>query len=255
MGSRLLSLLLLALFTPSPDGPDEVPLASFHSLGEQSELPAEWRRMEMPGESRQTRYEAVRVAGRGAVRAFSHNAASGLTRRLDAPVDSLDWISWTWRVERPVEGVDPTTKPGDDHAVRLYVTFEYDPADLGFLDRVKYEALRALGHGDVPLRALCYVWSGSGPADTTYANPYTDWVQMVPVRVGEGELRRWVREERNVRADYQRAFGTEMPPMTGVAIMTDTDNSGQTAVAYYGDITLRSGPQGQERVSPEPSPG
>lgn len=47
--------------------------------------------------------------------------------------------------------------------------------------------------------------------------------------------------ERDLYADYQRLFGGEPPRIVGVAVITDTDNTGESAVAYYGDIVLRAG--------------
>jgi hypothetical protein len=51
---------------------------------------------------------------------------------------------------------------------------------------------------------------------------------------------RWQVEERNVYEDYKRAFGMEPPPISGVVIMTDTDDTEESATAYYGDIVFRS---------------
>jgi len=48
-----------------------------------------------------------------------------------------------------------------------------------------------------------------------------------------------VNEERNVYEDYKRAFREEPPKISGVAIMTDTDNTGESATAYYGDIIFK----------------
>jgi len=48
----------------------------------------------------------------------------------------------------------------------------------------------------------------------------------------------WVAEERNVYDDYRRAFGKEPPRVSGVAIMTDTDNTKERATAYYGDLVF-----------------
>ena len=45
------------------------------------------------------------------------------------------------------------------------------------------------------------------------------------------------------RASYRQAFGEDPPMINGVAIMTDTDNTRERAVAYYGDIRF-------ERVAP-----
>jgi hypothetical protein len=49
--------------------------------------------------------------------------------------------------------------------------------------------------------------------------------------------------QRNLLDDYRQAFGEEPPNVGAIAIMTDTDNTGETAVAWYGDIrALRKQP-------------
>jgi len=62
---------------------------------------------------------------------------------------------------------------------------------------------------------------------------------MIVVESGSTKLNTWLTEERNVYEDYQRAFGEEPPMISGVAIMTDTDNTGEAAEAYYGDIVFK----------------
>jgi len=59
------------------------------------------------------------------------------------------------------------------------------------------------------------------------------------VESGKEKLNTWVSEEQNVYEDYKKAFGEEPPMISGVAIMTDTDNTGESATSYYGDIAFR----------------
>jgi len=70
-------------------------------------------------------------------------------------------------------------------------------------------------------------------------NPYADRVMMFVVESGSDKLNQWVNEERNVYEDYKKAFGEEPPMISGVAIMADTDNTGESAIAYYGDILFK----------------
>jgi hypothetical protein len=62
---------------------------------------------------------------------------------------------------------------------------------------------------------------------------------MIVVESGGLMLNQWVSEERNIYEDYKKAFGDEPPPISGVAIMTDADNTGESAIAYYGDIVFK----------------
>ena len=56
---------------------------------------------------------------------------------------------------------------------------------------------------------------------------------------GSAKLNQWLSEERSVYEDYKKAFRQELPMISGVAIMTDTDNTGESATAYYGDIIFK----------------
>ena len=62
--------------------------------------------------------------------------------------------------------------------------------------------------------------------------------KMIVVESGPQRIGTWVEEERNVYEDYRLAFGEEPPAISGVAIMSDTDNTKERAVAYYGDIVF-----------------
>jgi len=61
---------------------------------------------------------------------------------------------------------------------------------------------------------------------------------MLAVESGDKEIGKWISEERNLYEDYKRLFNEEPPHIMGIAIMTDTDNTGESAVAYYDDIIL-----------------
>jgi hypothetical protein len=62
---------------------------------------------------------------------------------------------------------------------------------------------------------------------------------MIVVESEAGKLNEGLSEERNICDDYGKAFGEEPSIISGVAIMTDTDNTGESATAYYGDIVFK----------------
>lgn len=65
---------------------------------------------------------------------------------------------------------------------------------------------------------------------------------MIAVESGEARRGEWISEKRNVLEDYRNVFGEEPPNIQGIAIMTDTDNTGESAVAFYDDIVLQNTP-------------
>ncbi len=205
--------------------------------------PSGWQTVRFGDVETETQYRLVERLVEGdstaVVRAVSNGGAAGLGRTLALDPQRYPVLSWRWKVTNVLEAGDARTKDGDDYPARLYVTFDYDPSNFGLVDRAKYEALQALGYDQVPTRALNYVWASRVDPDTILPNAFTDWVQMIPVESGSTKVGTWVRERRDIRVDYRRAFGESPPPIDGVAIMTDTDNTGEAATAYYGDIVAR----------------
>ena len=49
-------------------------------------------------------------------------------------------------------------------------------------------------------------------------------------------LIQWVTVKANVKEDFMKLHGINVEDISGVAIMTDTDNSKLKAISYYQDI-------------------
>jgi hypothetical protein len=58
------------------------------------------------------------------------------------------------------------------------------------------------------------------------------------VESGAGRLNQWINYERDIRADYEKAFGEPPGALIGIGIMTDSDNTRSHAQAWYGPIQL-----------------
>lgn len=230
---KLLAFLLGVL--PLSDAPLVVGAFSREAPG--TEVPAGWEPLRL-GHARPTQYRVVRDAGTHVVRADADGSASGLIRRVEADPATYPVLRWRWKVENVHPRGDYRRRSGDDYAARVYVTFAYDPARLPLPERVRYRALRALGFRDVPVRALNYVWANRADAVEARPNAFTDWVRMVPVERGSAHLGVWREARRNLVEDYRAAFGEDPPPISGIAVMTDGDNTGGRATAFYGDIVL-----------------
>jgi hypothetical protein len=78
--------------------------------------------------------------------------------------------------------------------------------------------------------------------DTVAPNAYTDRAMMWVLRSGQGEAGRWVTEVRNVKEDFHRAFGEDAPAVAAVVVASDTDNTGENATAWFGDLRFTAGP-------------
>jgi len=199
-------------------------------------LPSEWKPKTFKKIERHTTYTLVKDDNTAVVKAVAEASASGLTREIKINPKEYPIVQWRWRVTNILKKGDVHKKEGDDYPARIYITFEFDASKLGFFEKVKYETVKLLYGQYPPLGAINYIWESKVLVGTIVSNPYTDRVKMIVVESGESKLNQWVNEERNVYEDYKKAFGEEPSMISGVAIMTDTDNTGESATAYYGDI-------------------
>ncbi len=173
-----------------------------------------WEVKKFEGE---TEYTLVEDLEGYALQASSDASASGLHKAVKIDLTRTPYLNWSWRVKGTLSDIDETTKQGDDYAARVYVVRKKGLLSLSSL-------------------AISYVWSSHQPEDTLWPNAFTEKAAMIAVRNGDADAGQWVSEKRNVRKDFKRAFGSDVTQVDVVAVMTDTDNSGQSAEASYGNI-------------------
>jgi hypothetical protein len=184
-----------------------------------------------------TRYTLIPEDGRAVMQAESQASASGLVRRVSIDPKQHPVIEWSWKIRQVLEKGDATKRSGDDYPARIYITFEVDPS-ASLADRMTHRAAQTL-FGDVPYRAINYIWANQLPKGRHVPNPYTSSVCMIAVQSGNSLSGTWQSESRNVREDYRMCFGAEPPLINGIAIMTDSDNTKGSAEAWYGDVVVR----------------
>lgn len=215
----------------------EVTVGAFSQESANGSIPAGWRLAKLPGVE-PTRFRLADAGGVTAVRLEADNAAASLFRPLRVDAARTPLLRWRWRVDRALDGNDLRRKDGDDVPARLYVMFDYPLERLPLVERAKIRLARSVAGDMVPAAALCYVWDGQLPAGTALWNAYTDRVRVVVVRGGQDRIGDWVTEERDVAADFRAAFGEAPPPISGVAIAADTDQTGALARSWFGDIAF-----------------
>ena len=197
-----------------------------------------WEPMEFPKIDRHSRYQLTDDNGEQVVKATTDNSASGLIARVSVePGDSLI-LRWRWKVSNVYEQGNARKKEGDDYPARIYVAFEFEPDEAGFFERAKRKTVEVVFGEELPGNALNYIWANRLPVGEIVANPFTDTTMMVAVNSGTTNTGEWVTVERDIVADYRKAFDREPPKLVGVAIMSDSDNTGASATAWYGDVRL-----------------
>jgi Protein of unknown function (DUF3047) len=222
--------------TPKPVAA-AIPLFSSLKIG--GELTG-WTFQPLRGVKKNTSYAVVSdpEANAPVIEAKAASAAAALGVRLDIDPKQIHALRFKWKVGNVIESSDPTRKDGDDYAARVYVTFATDPTRTSFKERTENAFFRAL-YGETPPRAaLAYVFTHKAKRGEIIVSPFSSRVKKIIVDADVASVGKWKSFEQNVYADYKRAFGEEPTRISGVAIMVDTDNTGETASARFGDISL-----------------
>ncbi len=212
--SFLILLCVLMVVPPLPSTPRWITIDDF-----ERGLTSRWEKRAFRGE---TRYGIVKMEGGHCLRAESRASASGLFYRIEYDVKDYPILTWRWKVEHVLKKGDAEKKGGDDYAARLYVVFP------GFFPGW--------------IRSINYIWANRLAKGKMVPNAYTSRNMMVAVESGEEFAGEWVQERRNVYEDYQACFGAKPPKVGAIAVMTDTDDTRETATAYYDDIRIGPGP-------------
>ena len=149
-----------------------------------------------------------------------------------APTD----LSFSWRVDRLPQGGSVTDPARDDAASRLVLAFDGDLARLSPRNRMLFDLAHSLTGEAPPFATLMYVWDAEAPVGTVVISQRSDRIRKIVVESGQAHLGQWRHYRRNVAAVYLAAFGEPAGAWLAVALMTDADNTGTQATAWYGEI-------------------
>ncbi len=209
--NRIFFLLpAMALFYASTGHAEEISISHFSTEGLTG-----WESKSFKGV---TEYHVNREQGRTVIHAASQGAASGLVKKIRFDPATHRYLRWSWKIAHTIKGGDEKLKAGDDYAARLYVIFP--------------------GRFFWQMKAINYIWANKLPKGESIQNAYAANAKMVAVESGDGKAGQWRSEERDLLADYRALFGDNPQETEAIAIMTDTDNTGGRADAWYGEISL-----------------
>jgi len=202
-------------------------------------MPTGWQPWTLSRFKKSTEYKLVDAEGRTAVKAQADASASGLVHKLDLDPQQYPLLSWQWKVDGLIKTADNTTKHLEDSPVRVVVSFAGDVDSLPLDDRMFFDNVRLLTRQQLPYATLMYIWENRAPRNAVLPNLHTTRIKMIVAESGRDGVGAWQDITRNVYDDYKRAFGEEPGRITAIAVMTDTDNTGENARAWYGDIVFR----------------
>tara|TARA_B100001093_G_scaffold412493_1_gene402158 strand:- start:452 stop:1102 length:651 start_codon:yes stop_codon:yes gene_type:complete len=155
------------------------------------------------------------------LKAVADNAASGLGKEVKIDLDKTPFINITWKIEKDLPGIMENSKKGHDFAARVF-------------------AVKKTGATPLSNRAINYVFSSNNVIGFNSPSPYTKKSVDNVLASTKTNLDEWITVKANVKEDFKKFHGLDVKELDGLAIMSDTDNSKMTAIAYYQNIYFSS---------------
>lgn len=203
--------------------------------------PAPWHVAGLPGQHKPyTRFSAVELEGRRVLRVEAEASYGLLVHPLQAGVHAHR-LAWQWRVDEPNDAADLSRRGGDDSPAKVCVMFDLPIQAVPFVERQMLRLTRLHSTEPLPAATLCYVWDAHLAAGTVIDNAFTRRLRFIVLEGQGAPLHHWVAEQRDVAADFLRLFGdesTEVPPLLGVAVGADADNTQAHTVAHVDAMVL-----------------
>lgn len=240
----LVALLTAGCVTPPNSAPlrEKVLLSDitgFSGVAPGAPLPGGWQVWTLARFKKPTTYDLIAKDGATVVEARADGSASALLHPLaNLDVKKYRDLSWRWKIEDVIKNQDNTKSATEDSPVRLVVRFGGDYSKLDMLERIFSAQVKAVTGQELPYATLMYIWGSKSPKETVITSRFTERIKMIVAESGRDNIGAWQEQKRDVLEDFKRAYGEEPGPITGIGIMTDTDNTGESARAWYGDIRL-----------------
>ena len=155
------------------------------------------------------------------IRAEANNSASGLGKKIKINLNDTPFLNITWKIEKDLPGIDEGSKKGHDYAARVFV--------------VKKTGVTPLSN-----RAMNYVFSSNNDVNTYHPSPFTKKSIDYVLSTTKENLNQWVTVKANVRDHFKKFHNLDLDEISGIAIMSDTDNSKLNSIAYYQNIYFSS---------------
>ena len=215
---------------------DELP--KFSAETARNGMPNGWNFYRIAPYKKNTVYRLESYQGRTVLSANSKTSASGLAVKLRPRQANNLWLQWEWKALSAIPEADNAERYNDDAPLRILVAFDGNKSKLPLKEKMNFEMANLISGQEMPYATLMYIWSGKSPVDTIITNAHTSRIKMIVVDSGWENLGNWHKHQRDLTADYKRAYGEAPGEIIGIALLTDTDNTKSEARAIYGDIEL-----------------
>lgn len=201
-------------------------------------MPHGWVPLIILHTKKQTQYQLVTDDGKTVLHAHATASSSAMMHEVNLDPTKRPWITWQWKIAELLKSADNTQRATEDSPVRIILGFDGDKETLPFTDQILFETAKLVTGHDFPYATLMYIWENHLPVGTVIRSTHSGRIKMMVTASGPRGIGQWQQFSRNIVDDYEKAFGEKPGRLIGVGVLTDTDNTGETVDAWYGDIRL-----------------
>jgi len=218
------------------------PLGLNPVIGPGDAPPAPWHFVGLPQQTKPwTRFVPVVLDGQRVLKIEADASYGNLVHPLHEEVGAPHRLSWRWRLDEPNPQADLSRRSGDDSPVKVCAMYDLPLSAVPFVERQVLRVARMRSGELLPAASVCYVWDAKLAAGAMLPNACTRRIRFVVVEGPQAPLHQWLAEKRDIDADFLRLFGDEtqtVPPLMGIAIGADADNTRARSVAHLADLAL-----------------
>jgi len=207
-------------------------------FNEQFESMENWGPFYFPKIERHSSYSIIKEQGKSWLQTASAASASAIVYKKNFNIYQFQRMKWRWRVDHIYQKGNAEKKSGDDYPIRIYVMFQYDPKKAGFMEKIKYNAARLFYGKYPPFTSLNYIWANKKHQQKMIKNRYTDRARMILLEMGSENLKKWREYDVDILSDYRQTFGEDPPAIARIAIMNDSDDTGESAESQVDYIQI-----------------
>lgn len=201
-------------------------------------VPLYWEPLVIHRTKKLTEYKLVPDDGRTVLHATAKASSSGLMQKVRIDPYPKPWLSWRWKIGSLIATANNSDGHAEDSPARIILGFDGDKDTLPFSDQILFETARVMTGHDFPYATLMYIWENKAPVGTVINSSRSGRIKMMVAASGPDGVGQWKNFARNIAEDYEKAFGEKPGKLIGVGVLSDTDNTGESVEAWYGDIRL-----------------
>jgi hypothetical protein len=209
----LLLALLALLALPAAAGAEDCITVDSFARDKVGEFPSDWKPRKDSGREV---YAVRELDGLRFLQAVSRGLGIQAGKQYEWDPKAYPMLAWSWRPLVFPRGSDERQSKTNDSAVSVYAVFPHTPWSV---------------------KALKYIWSAVVPVGTRLSSS-GGLTQVRVLRTGPEQKGQWVEERVNVLEDYKKYFDEDTPKASGIAVLTDSDDTRSVAEGDYRNFRL-----------------